>query len=745
MRTKNTPSEKKIIDAVSKRLLGQIQPMLEKKQSKVPQTFMVPVGFNTMMADANRRQTYGTSTTYQTLRQLSQQHETTRAAINLRKRQITQLDWDIVPIDSDSEYDDKQRKKIKLAISQIGGPGVRFRNLIDKFIEDTLVMDAFCFYKQKTTNNQLLRIIPIDPSTIKLRVDEAGMRPMPPEPAFEQWIRGQKVADLTTDDIVYESMNPRSNSPYGLSPIEAMIVTLDASMRAMLYNLAYLSDNNIPNGFLQMPEEWTPEQIKEYKEYLDSVISSPKDQAKVFPIPAGSNYTATTKPSDFSFKDFFDYLDRRVCMLFDIAPQELGMTGQQYKENASSQEEISMRKGLKPLANFIEDIFTEILQVDIGYTDLKFKFNGLETKFKYDDAQKLIPLGVISIDELRNDMGLKKLGVNNLIMQGGMVMPVEQVYNQVTVSGTETPTEKPPELEVKVEEKPSDEAIKGELKAWMNKAINDIKNKGEVYRKFESNIIPKETHEFISKKLENVKSVDEVRSIFKGKKNPIDVILSSKKAKEMEEKVRIALRNQMKPFMQAETIAAFTDESTKMQKAADIDDYFDEIDIDGLSDFLYYGAEEGVKNAKSSGIKGTYQMTNDKYKKWLLDRENYIIESVDNTTKDWIANMIKEGRENEMGDREIANLISEQYEDIAVNRAQLIVRTELANALVTGEIESYKENGIEKKMWVTNVDELTDSDCAELDGKVVDVNDDFMDGVFAPPLHPNCRCYVNPA
>ena len=110
------------------------------------------------------------------------------------------------------------------------------------------------------------------------------------------------------------------------------------------------------------------------------------------------------------------------------------MTGQQYKENATSQEEISMRKGLKPLANFIEDIFTEILQTDIGDPDLKFKFNGLETKFKYDDAQKLIPLGVISIDELRNDMGLKKLGIDNLIMQGGMVIPVEQVYNQTTIS-----------------------------------------------------------------------------------------------------------------------------------------------------------------------------------------------------------------------------------------------------------------------------------------------------------------------
>jgi len=103
-------------------------------------------------------------------------------------------------------------------------------------------------------------------------------------------------------------------------------------MKAALYNLNYLSDNNIPQGFLQVPKVGLFQQIKEYKEFFDAMVSGSKATSKIYPIPSGTTYTATSKPNDFSFKDFFDYLDRKVCMLYDIQPQELGLNLKQYKK-----------------------------------------------------------------------------------------------------------------------------------------------------------------------------------------------------------------------------------------------------------------------------------------------------------------------------------------------------------------------------------------------------------------------------
>lgn len=733
----STLAEKFLVQPIAKRMISELE-----KSQKDPQAFQVPIGFNDMRGDANRRQTTGSSVTFQILRQLSVQHETTRAAINIRKRQINQLEWNIVDIDPEKgpSYSGEKIAEIKKQILHIGGPKVRFRSLLDKLIEDTLVIDALCFYKQRTRGGELLRIIPIDPTTIKLRVDQAGMTPLPPEAAFEQWIRGEFVTTMTTEELVYESMNPRTYSPYGLSPIEGMILTLDSSMRAMLYNLSYLSDNNIPQGFLSMPEKWTPNQIKEYKEYLDAMIAGPKDTAKVFPIPSGATYTPTTKPSDFAFKDFFDYLDRKVAMMFDLTPQELGLNLQQYKENAESQENIQMRKGLKPLAHFIEEIFTDVLQIDLGYVDLSFKFSGLETKFNYEDAKTLIPFGVVGIDEIRNDMGLKKLGVDPFIIAGNTITPVSQIGN-TTVSG----------MNNKKEIAEDKNALDQELKAWETKAVNDMKKKGKVYRDFTSSIISRFTYKEISSMLQKAGTVDDVRAAFEKVKkkdlnvNPLDKAESSKKFKKFKEKMEQLLNLQVDPFTKVkniEEVMNFSKIDTSIQSGVDI--YFKSISDEEIITYMTWAADKGAEHAYSTlQIESAFK-PNDKFIESLKKREQYLINSVDETTKEWLVREITNGKENALTNEEVARNIRDNFPDISKSRADTIVRTEVAHALQQGELYVYKKEGIEYKRWVLSED-IDDVCGINAESGPIAVNKSFPSGDDAPPAHPNCRCFIQAA
>ncbi|WLF70884.1 minor capsid protein [Clostridium septicum] len=67
-----------------------------------------------------------------------------------------------------------------------------------------------------------------------------------------------------------------------------------------------------------------------------------------------------------------------------------------------------------------------------------------------------------------------------------------------------------------------------------------------------------------------------------------------------------------------------------------------------------------------------------------------------------------------------------------------IIRTETTYVTNMADIESYKECGIEKLIFLATLDLRTSKRCREMDGKIIDV-DKAIPGENIPPLHPHCR------
>lgn len=59
--------------------------------------------------------------------------------------------------------------------------------------------------------------------------------------------------------------------------------------------------------------------------------------------------------------------------------------------------------------------------------------------------------------------------------------------------------------------------------------------------------------------------------------------------------------------------------------------------------------------------------------------------------------------------------------------------------MAVGQLEAYKEAGIEKYCFLASLSERTCDVCADLDGKTFNV-DEVTEGVNCNPIHPNCRC-----
>ncbi|CDI40588.1 Phage head morphogenesis protein, SPP1 gp7 family [Tepidanaerobacter acetatoxydans Re1] len=80
----------------------------------------------------------------------------------------------------------------------------------------------------------------------------------------------------------------------------------------------------------------------------------------------------------------------------------------------------------------------------------------------------------------------------------------------------------------------------------------------------------------------------------------------------------------------------------------------------------------------------------------------------------------------------------EEYTEYGKYAAMRLVRTESTYMANMAEIESYKECGIEKYIYISTLDNRTSEICQKLDRKVFKVSE-AEPGKNLPPMHPNCR------
>lgn len=548
---KNLPE---IVDRTTERVIKHVDSSFAKASDTInpaaalPSTGLKRYEFSPSMVNGNMqsRKKPGATITFDTMRRFSINHEISRACINFRKRQLAGLEWEIVAAEKDQKNVDKTQAKIaKDFIKSVGGRGNGYRVFMDKFVEDLLVLDAVALEKQKTRAGKLNTLIPIDAATIRLRVDESGATPEPPEAAYWQIIRGTRTAEMTTDEMIYTFMNSRNDSPYGLSPLESLMIIVTSSLKAGMYNLAYLTDGNIPEGFYTMPDTWTPQSIKDFQEYFDALMSGDETMTRRLKFMPNGEYMPTTKPSDMAFQEFNDWLLKNTCALFDVSPTDIGFspkTGLGGKGFSEEQSQISERKGLAPLANFIEEFFTKVIQEDLGLPNLKFQYTGLvehDERAVAETNEVLIRSGQRTINELRTDEGLKAIEGGDKAFFVGQVTYLEESEvapqdDQAAVSSELQPAAAEEEKGQGTDDN-ADNGAKGqsqqpepaakrdisvnhvdlvtELRTFRKYALKRIET-GKQLRKFESAVLPEEVVDEINDRLQKVTDVDEARSIF---------------------------------------------------------------------------------------------------------------------------------------------------------------------------------------------------------------------------------------
>ena len=91
---------------------------------------------------------------------------------------------------------------------------------------------------------------------------------------------------------------------------------------------------------------------------------------------------------------------------------------------------------------------------------------------------------------------------------------------------------------------------------------------------------------------------------------------------------------------------------------------------------------------------------------------------------------------------ELKKKLMERF-SVSYNRAETLVRTEMAHVETQAALDRYKSSGTEKVRIVVDPDEKTCKECSKWDDKIINITD-IQTGKNCPPFHPNCRCAVAP-
>src|SRR6516162_4585110 len=361
-----------------------------------------PVGYNTTYTPRSYE-----NIGFAELRALADSHDITRLAVETRKDQIEKLEWTIKSRNDKSPTPDAKSRIDKLVEFWRMPDGEQpFATWLRKALEDVLVLDAPAFEIRRNRGSEIIGLDVVDGATIKVLLDDTGRRPRPPAPAYEQVIHGRPWRLLTGDELIYLPRNPRPHKAYGFSPVEQIVMTVNIGLRRQAMQLQHFTEGNVPPGLLNAPDGWSPEQIRQFQEWFDSVLAgNTGNRSRLLWGPGGAKYQAF---KEAPYKDDFDeWLARIVCYAFSLPPT--AFTPQVNRATAQTAQEAALEEGLAPLLGWVKRLVDSVIQKRMGHSDLEFAWSNLRPTDPKDQSAILTSYvrdGIFTVNEARDALSL---------------------------------------------------------------------------------------------------------------------------------------------------------------------------------------------------------------------------------------------------------------------------------------------------------------------------------------------------
>lgn len=389
---------------------------------------------------------------FTTLRAAADQIDIIRRCVEVLKHKMIGLDWDVVLGEGAAEKvmaetgeknynramgiakakfsDEISKAKQFWEVPDVSN-GLIFADWLNMALEDILVLDAWAVWPQQSVKGELKGLQILDGSTIKPLIDDRGMRPQAPYPAFQQILFGfprsefaaseeetEADGEFSASELSYMIRNRRSNSVYGFSEVERSLPIADIYLRRQQWLRAEYTDGVIPELLLKSDGSFSPDQLRAYENVLNDYLSGQTEQRKRANILPGGLDPISMDGYGEKFKSTLDdFLITAICGHFGVQPSEIGIAqsaglggGAGLQNGQASSSEVI---GLVPLATWVGKMISQLSYVYLGMPrELEFTFmpsarNDEEAIARTNDLN--IKNGTMTRNEARAKQGLPLL------------------------------------------------------------------------------------------------------------------------------------------------------------------------------------------------------------------------------------------------------------------------------------------------------------------------------------------------
>lgn len=333
----------------------------------------------------------------------------------------------------------KRQKDQKRILDILTDPDPWFTNvrswekLAKSVLMDMLVIDRGVIVKLRDSEGNLRGLMPIDGTSVRPVLNKFGT--FNDEYAYVQVVHGSPHVYLKKDDVVILMMNPMTDMKYfgyGLSNMETLYTAVLSDIFIDKGNLDfYRKGGSIPEGFISiepppsrdgMIQQIDQEQLESVQRHLQAIMMGDFTQV---PIVSGGRISWIDfkgKRRDMQFKELAEYLTRKICAVYQVSPQDVGVVSDVNRSTAAVQSEMTKSKGLRTLMGVISEYITnEIISEIRPERDLKlwFEDDDLERrKNEWTMQQQQLVTGAITINQWRAKQGMHPVPWGNTPLQG---------------------------------------------------------------------------------------------------------------------------------------------------------------------------------------------------------------------------------------------------------------------------------------------------------------------------------------
>ena len=301
-----------------------------------------------------------------------------------------------------------------------------------------LTFDGWAIYPKYNLGGKVIGFDLIDPSTIKVLLDDRGDTPRPPAPAYQQILWGFPRGEFTaspdsdvngeyytgvnsdasykTDQLSYFIQNRRTYSVYGFSAVEQAIPAATLYLERQRWMIEDFQAGTMPMTFMKTDStELNHLKLAEFERvFNDKLVGSSEERHKVKVLPKGFDPIVAPSMSERYKPEYDEFIIKRIASIFGVAPGQLGVIARAGlgggKGAHDGEEQSAETVSSRPMENYIVECINSLcrryLDMDTNLTfNLNYETSAGNEETQAKAYQTALSSGTLTLNDIRGEMG----------------------------------------------------------------------------------------------------------------------------------------------------------------------------------------------------------------------------------------------------------------------------------------------------------------------------------------------------